>query len=252
MIDSLEILKRLMIIGDSGPIYNEFVYDGVVREPWNAWSSLFFFIPVIYWVWRLKGEYNNHKILVVVLPLLFLNGLGSTLFHALRSHQFFLLLDGLPGALMSVTLATYFWTRILKKWYWGLLCVIGFYALAVFTMFSLSGIPGFRYFILNISYFFVGCALLIPVLIQLYRLKFRLWPSVALTLFFLVVALVCRSLDYPTPNPFPEMLPQGTHFLWHITSSMAVFSLGFFIYSTNQYERTGELGTFFRKKNKVG
>jgi hemolysin III len=248
MIDSLEIVKRQLIIGDSGPIYNEFIHDAVVHEPWNAYSSLFFFIPVIYWVWRLKGEYRNHKILVAVLPLLFLNGLGSTLFHAFRSHQFFLLLDGLPGSLMSITLSTYFWTRIVKKWYFGFLCVLGFYGLAVLTIFGLSGIPGFRYFALNIGYFFVGCSLLIPVLIQLYRLKFKLWESVVLTLFFLIVALVFRSLDYPTANPFPETLPQGTHFLWHIFSSLAVFSLGFFIYSTNHYERTGRFGSLFKEK----
>lgn len=248
IIDSLEISNRKAIISDTGPIYNEFVHDAVIHEPWNAFSSLFFFIPIIYWIWRLKGEYQNHKILVAVLPLLFLNGLGSTLFHAFRSHQGFLLLDWLPSSIMSIILSAYFWTKIVKKWYFGILIVLAFYVSAYLTIMGLSNIPWFRHFSINVSYFFIGCSFLIPLIVQIYRNKFKLWLSVVVTIFSLMAALACRSLDYPTPNPFPELLPQGTHFLWHVFSSIAVFSLGFFIYSTNRFEQTGSFAKFLKAK----
>lgn len=249
MIDSLEIARRMAVIQDSGPIYNEFVHDATVHEPWNAYSSLIFFIPVIFWIWRLRGEYGKNAIIVALLPLLFLNGLGSTLFHAFRTYQAFLLLDWLPAAIMSFTLASYFWTKIWKKWYWGVLSVLAFYFLAFFAIALTSMFTNVGSFAPNIGYFFIGCCIFIPILLVLRRNNFRFWGYVVSTIIFLVLALACRTLDYPTPNPFPETLPQGTHFLWHVFSSFAVFSLGFFIYFTNQYERGEEIGKIFRKKS---
>ena len=88
----------------------------------------------------------------------------------------------------------------------------------------------------SIGYFFTGAAFLVPVIIDLKRNHWKYVRLYLLSLFFLVLALLFRILDYPTPNPFP-WLPQGTHFLWHITSSLAVFTLGFYIYNTTDRNR---------------
>jgi len=234
MVDSLEIARRFKLILDNGPIYNEFVHDSVVREPWNAYSSLFFFIPVLFWVWRLWGEFDNNRIFIVILPLLFLNGLGSTLFHAFRDEPLFLLLDWLPASMMSFTLSAYFWTKVIGRWYWGIICVIGFYVFAIFTISTISLRLPHASFAPNIGYFFVGCSLLVPLIILLRRQAYAYVYYVLFTFIFLGLALLFRTLDYPTPNPIPELLPQGTHFLWHIFSSFAVFTLGFFIYKSNK------------------
>lgn len=230
MIDSLEILQRRQLIFDSGPIYNEFHHDALIHEPWNAISSLIFFIPVIYWVIVLNGKFKQHKIFLFILPLLFLNGLGSTLFHAFRSHQFFLILDWLPATIMSIVVATYFWSLVLKKWYWGLIAVFSFYGLGKIIIELLQGMPRLEHIAPNIGYFFVGCTIFLPLCIQLFRTKFKHAYLVFLSMLFLAAALTFRSLDFPTPNPAPDLLPQGTHFLWHILSSFAVFSLGYYIY----------------------
>lgn len=214
-------------------MYNEFQHHTLIHEPWNALSSLAFFIPVIYWFFILRGQFKQHPIFMILLPLLFLNGLGSTLFHAFRAHQFFLILDWLPASIMSITLATYFWTLILKKWYFGLLAVTGFYGSSMLIVELLDGTPRLREIAPNIGYFFVGCALFLPLLIHLFRTKFKYAYLVMLSFTFLGLALLFRSIDFPTPNPFPSILPQGTHFLWHIFSSFAVFSLGYFIYYLN-------------------
>lgn len=91
MIDSLELIHRKEQIFDRGPMYNEFVHDALIHEPWNAYSSLFFFIPVIFWLIYLRGKYRTYGIITALLPVLFLNGLGSTLFHAFRASNWFLL-----------------------------------------------------------------------------------------------------------------------------------------------------------------
>ncbi len=237
MLDSLEIAKRLSVIKDDGPIYNEFVHDATVHEPWNAYSSLFFFIPILFWIWRLKGHYHQHKIIVAVLPLLFLNGLGSTLFHAFRNQSIFLFLDSVPASLMSITLSIYFWTKIVRRWYYGLAIVTAFYTTAIFITLGLASIKSVSSFAPNIAYSFVGITLFLPIILLLFRMKFRFAVFPILTALFLLLALFFRILDYPTTNPFPDLLPQGTHFLWHIFSSFAVFSLGFFIFHTNNWIR---------------
>jgi len=234
MIDSLELVHRKQQIFDHGPMYNEFVHDALIHEPWNAYSSLCFFIPVVFWLIYLRGKYRTYGIITALLPLLFLNGLGSTLFHAFRASNWFLLLDWLPAALMTLILSIYFWHRITHKVWKAIGVVLGFYVLA-FTMVkvlslqtSLSG-P-------SIGYFFTGAAFLVPVVIDLKRNQWKHVGLYLLSLLFLVLALLFRILDYPTPNPF-TWLPQGTHFLWHGTSSLAVFTLGFYIYKTTNENR---------------
>jgi len=234
MIDSLELVHRKQQIFDHGPMYNEFVHDTLIHEPWNAYSSLCFFIPVIFWLIYLRGKYRTYGIITALLPLLFFNGLGSTLFHAFRASNWFLLLDWLPAALMTLILSIYFWYRVTQKLWKAISVVGGFYALA-FTMVKIlsqqTGLSG-----PSIGYFFTGAAFLVPVIIDLKRNQWKHAGLYVVSLFFLVLALLFRILDYPTPNPFP-WLPQGTHFLWHVTSSLAVFTLGFYIYKTTNETR---------------
>lgn len=229
MLDSLEIAERQELIHDSGPFYHEFHAEGTLLEPWNALSSLVFFIPIIYWLFRLRGEYKDHLIIVTMLPLLFLNGLGSTLYHAFRNSEFFLLLDWLPASIMSFLLAAYFWTHVWHKWYWGILSVIGINVSGTLIIELFRHLPQFEQFAPNLGYLFVGISIFLPVLILLYRYNFKYAYLIGLSILFLSLSLLFRSLDYPTPNLFP-WLPQGTHFLWHIFSSFAVFSLGYYVY----------------------
>ena len=231
MVDSLEIIKRRALIHDNGPVYNEFVHDHLIREPWNAYSSLFFFIPVFFWLWFLRGKYREHAFIVALLPLLFLNGLGSTLFHAFRSSNFFLVLDWLPAAIMSFSLSVFFWTRIVRKVYLAVAIVLGFYAFGIGAVMLLKEIVHISS--PSVGYFFSGAAFLIPVIIDLVRHRGRFAGWYFASLGFLLASLAFRILDYPTPNPFP-WLPQGTHFLWHVFSSFAVFTLGMYIYKTKK------------------
>jgi len=229
VLDSTEIITREALIHDNGPFYHEFHADATVLEPWNAFSSLVFFIPVIYWIIRLRGEYRQHMVIVSILPLLFMNGLGSTLYHAFRSSQFFLYLDWVPASITTFILASYFWTQVWKKWYWGILSVLSINFLGMLVTQLFRNTPNFEQFAPNIGYFIVGCAIFAPVLIQLIKHKFKYAYLVGLSILFLSLSLLFRTLDYPTPNQFP-WLPQGTHFLWHIFSSFAVFSMGYYIY----------------------
>jgi hypothetical protein len=234
MLDSLEIAIRDIHIHDGGPYYHEFISDAVIKEPWNAYSSLFFFVPIIYWIWKLRGVYKDHLIIITTLPFLFLNGLGSTLYHAFRSEPMFLYLDSVPASLMSIIISIYFWTKIVVKWYLAVLIVASFYGAGILSLNLLLLLPSCKEMGPNIAYLFVGAAFLIPLLLYLRKINFQHGKYVLYTFFFLIMALLCRISDHPNTNPIPEIIPQGTHFMWHIFSALAVFSLGYFIYYSSR------------------
>lgn len=215
-------------------MYHEFIADAFVKEPWNAYSSLFFIVPVIFWIIRLKGEYRQNWVILLTLPFLFMNGLGSTLYHAFRNSNLFLLMDFMPAIALCIIVATYFWTKILGKWYWGFLIIISAYGLAGVIMNLVVPILGRS--VGNLGYLTIGIAFLLPAVIGLIKNHYYKWKLLFTGILLLSAALVFRSIDYPTPNPFPNLLPQGTHFLWHIFSALSVFSLGYYIYFLNQLE----------------
>jgi hemolysin III len=220
VIDAQDFIK------DSGPLYHEFHAHDFIKEPWNAFSSLFFLVPVAFWIWRIHGQYRKYAMITALLPLLAMNGIGSTLYHAFRASDVALVLDSLPAMLMNLFLAWYMWNQVLKKAFLSGIMVIGFYAVAFTTMIMLQ--PYLNEMAGNLGYLMIGLSIIIPSIIFLFRTDFYRWYLLVGTFVLLGIALTFRSLDYPTPNPFPELLPMGTHFLWHITSALAVFTMGFY------------------------
>ncbi|MDT8308780.1 MAG: ceramidase domain-containing protein [Bacteroidales bacterium] len=227
MINLLFILHK-QFINDFGPLYFEFQPDAYIKEPWNAFSSLFFLIPVIYWVWKLRGSYKKYLIITALLPLLFLNGIGSTLYHAFRASNVFLFLDSIPAALMNLLLAGYMWYKLLRNPWKAAGIVALFYVSGIAAMFILH--KWFTVGSANIFYFMVGICIFTPTIIYLTKTKFYKWKLLASTVLLLSFALLFRSLDHPSQNFLLEILPMGTHFLWHIFSALAVFTFGYYIW----------------------
>jgi len=208
-----------------GHQYTEYHPDLLIQQPWNAITSLFFFIPVAYWGSKLRGRYKDYPILTTILPLAFLNGVGSTLWHSNDQMGIFALLDALPPLVMMLILTTYFWKFTLGKWGAAIFIMVGFLVtnIAVMVWASRSGSSLGA----NLYYLLMGFMVAIPIVRVLVRTKGQGWRLIALTVFFLIAALTFRLID--SPNPFPETLPQGTHFLWHLVSALAYFPLGYFL-----------------------
>lgn len=234
----LKINNPRDFILDSGPLYHEFHAEALIKEPWNAFSSLFFLVPVIFWLWKLRGQYSKYLIITLLLPLLFLNGVGSSIYHAFRAYQWALLMDWMPAFLMNLILAYYMWYLVSKRIWVAIILVLLFYAAAILTMVSLADY--LKEMTANLGYLIIGFSLIIPSFIFLYRTRFYKWYLLIGTFVFLGLALLFRSLDYPTPNPFPELLPQGTHFLWHLVSALAVFTMGYYFYFIRNKEMFNE------------
>ena len=136
---------------DGGPIYAETDLSGFIAEPWNALSSLAIVLPAIYWAIKLKGQVRTYTFIYYCVPLLFLGGTGSTLFHAFRAHRGFLMMDWMPTAILMLSVSIYFWYKVLNQVWHVPIVIIGSFVLRIgfFALF-----PNLR--TINANYFFTG------------------------------------------------------------------------------------------------
>jgi len=224
MPDSLVISHLRSIIQDSGPIYAEsLLHEGeAIFEPWNAFSSLLIAAPAIYWAWRLRGQYRKYWFLALCMPFLFLNGMGSTFFHATRSSNLLLLMDFLPAAIVTLMVSIYLWAKALPKG-WMVVPVILVSAGLRFMAFRFVDPP----LSINLSYLVGGLTFLIPLVILLRRTQFKGLGYIIATIGAFAVALLCRQIDLDTIH----ILPMGTHFLWHAFTGIGGFMMGAYLYS---------------------
>lgn len=232
-------------IHDHGPHYYEFHEDLWIKEPWNAGSSVFFLVPVIYWYWRLRGQYKDHRIMMIILPFLAINGIGSTLYHAFRNSDVFLIMDGAPAAIMSLIVTYYFWYLLFPRWYIPGLILLGSFVLRGFMFWGVSegviAIP--RQQAVNLSYFITGVMIILPTLMILLKTRWYKWELIFASVILLSLALLFRVLDtYDDPG-----LPMGTHWLWHIVSAFSVFTLGYYLV----YLKRKELKPYIPKRQKA-
>lgn len=217
-------------IPDGGPVYQETDLHHLIVEPWNAISSLAFLIPVIYWLIRLKGSYKAHPFLVYCMPLLFLGGAGSTLYHAFRNSSLLLLMDLLPIFILTLSVGIYLWYKILPKRWYVILVILAFIGLRFPVFLFMEGKVA-----INTSYVITGVMMFLPLLIFLVRTRMFGLKLLILTVLFFALALFFREIDSTSLS----FLPTGTHWLWHIFCSSGVFPLAEFLYRISGMEVSG-------------
>ncbi|WP_421764312.1 ceramidase domain-containing protein [Ekhidna sp.] len=206
---------------DGGPIYAETDLTTFIAEPWNALSSLAIVLPPLYWAFKLKWDFKNYAFIYFLIPLLALGGIGSFLYHAFRTSNFLLWMDVLPTAIVTVAVSIYFWDRILPKRWLAISIVVPF----IFIRFAILSYYGGQLAI-NINYFLTGFIIFSPILFYLSRHQYKHLSSIVLSVFFLILSLLFRRLDFS----IAEFLPMGSHFLWHIFSGIGAFYLAKYLY----------------------
>ena len=208
---------------DKGPFYTETDFSNLIVEPWNAISSLLFLIPALYWAFKVRNSLKEYWFLALCVPLLILGGLGSTFFHAFRSSRLLLYMDVLPILVLTIAVSAYFWHKVFNHW---LITVV----IMVFVYFLRNLVFELDYFskhtAINVSYAIGGVAIFLPILIVLIRTSFRKVKVAVISVLLFILALFFREIDARTLN----LLPMGTHFLWHATSATAAFFLAEYLY----------------------
>lgn len=212
---------------DGGPLYAETDPGRILVEPWNAISSLFIIIPAIYWLVRIRKDLPHFRFMLYCIPLIILGGTGSTLFHAFRAHRFFLFLDIVPTAMLTLALSIYFWLKILRKWWHILLIIIPVFLARVIFFRNLP-----QHIAINISYAITGFITALPLIFLLLKTRFYRLTDITGTLISFMLALFFRQID-AEEIPF---LPMGTHFLWHVFSGPGAYFILSYLYFLRKRE----------------
>ncbi|KOS04882.1 hypothetical protein AM493_01615 [Flavobacterium akiainvivens] len=210
---------------DGGMLYAETNLEHTFPEPLNMITSCFFLAIALYWTYKLWGKARQHTYLTVALILLYIGGIGGTIYHGLRQWNFFIMMDWMPIMLLCVSAGVYFIAR-LTRWYYAVLFVVLYLAFMIFARRYFSEEGNIQLFI-NINYAILAGMVLLPVLAYLMSTKFKNGMWVGLALLAFVLALTFRVAD-----PWGWM-SFGTHFLWHTFGAIAAFCMFQYLYLIN-------------------
>ena len=218
---------------DRGPIYLETVMGRFPVEPWNTASNLLFLALIVWWTWRLvRDGIGPHRFIAGALPVLFIGWAGGTIYHATRSANIWLFLDIGPIALLVVATAAFFWRHVRLTWLAVPLVVLGPTA-AVMGAIAALGLP--RVMGPMIGYPMMALSLLLPVLWNLARERWADGFLVLGALAVFVFAVLSRSFD---ARLSADLLPMGTHWLWHSLGAGAVQLLITYIWRSDLRQAT--------------
>lgn len=206
------------------PVYCETAHPWMgIAEPVNFFTNALILLAALCATLRILRDKPDHAAgLWLLVVLLYATGVGSALWHGLRTH-WALRLDSLSGLFFLLALvglwAGQLWGRLA-----GWLSVIGFVALAAALLWlSLRLMGGVATALRPVMFvpFFAGVVAVGAVLI---RASFRragrgaAWLG-TLTVLCGVAAATARSLDIEVC----PVLPIGSHFLWHGFLALAAY-----------------------------
>lgn len=225
--------SNILFVPDDGPVYRETTdLSLLIVEPWNAWSSLTFLVPVLIFLWQLRGRYSEYGFIVwFCCPLLVLGGLGSTFFHAFRTSSLLLLMDAIPIIVLVLGISVWMWLKVLPKKIQLVWVLLLFFGLTVLSGMFLHGQDR-----ISAGYFFRGWMLLLPCYLFLRKTQFRNASGlfIAIAIAFFSLALLFRFLDEKIELTF---MPWGTHWLWHVSTAFGAYFLGKYLIR-NAYVKT--------------
>lgn len=210
---------------DGGILYAETNMHRLFPEPLNAITSCFFLGIAIYWTFKLWGNFKEHRFLTTALILLYIGGVGGSVYHGLRQWSVFIMMDWLPIMLLCVSAGIYFMSKLMR-WYFAIMIVALYVGLQFFFRNVLM--VSDPHFYININYAMMAALVLLPVLAYLIRTNWLHGKWVGIALIAFICALTFRIADKWLLADF------GTHFLWHTFGAIASFCMFNFIYLVNQ------------------
>ena len=215
---------------DHGHFYRETNLSHFIVEPWNAWSSLTFLIPAIYFIWQIRKSGEKHTFMLwFACPLLILGGFGSTFYHAFRASFWLILADVLPILILVLGVSIRTWMKVLKPKWLVIPVVVLFFLLTFATIRFFEGQDR-----VSAGYIIRGTMLLLPFVLYLRQPGIRLRLYVLYTGLFLGLALSFRYID---DKILISWMSWGTHWLWHVSTAVAAWFLGEFILQNDRSAR---------------
>ena len=138
-----------------------------------------------------------------------MGGIGGTLYHGLRTHRLFLLLDVLPILILAISTVYWFVGRMSRSaWMAPVYTFGGLIGIIAVVRLIRTALPdGFRGPV--VGYGMLGVFVIVPMVLFVVRTRFRDAALVFTAIACFVVGMFFRAVDRSW------LLPMGTHFLWH-------------------------------------
>jgi len=206
---------------DSGPIYQETLAGRLPVEPFNTYSNIFFLIIIIYFSFKVYSDYRHHRFLAWSLPVLFMGFVGGTVYHATRSHDFWMYLDWLPIIILCLAVSVYYTAKMQVK----RSSKIWFIVVILFLVFGVRMLPWDETVQTSIGYVGTALGLILPVIAYFLTTRSNNWGYILVAFLTFGLAISFRVMD-----GFINVMPMGTHWLWHSFGALSVFFLITFIY----------------------
>jgi hypothetical protein len=209
-----------------------------IAEPWNTVTASFFIFIAVAWLWRLRGRYRDYPFVSSCMPILLTGGIGGTLYHGTRLplHAFgytlkvYFLLDVVPIQLLGLAGGGYMAFRCFDRLPRAsrvllILALLVFYAALNQLFFSALG-PMNRQLSINLSYASLATIVLAPIVLVLWRTRFRHGGWVVSGLVSFGIAWFFRLVDQYS-GTYTRL---GTHWLWHTFGAISTAAVIQFFY----------------------
>lgn len=227
-------MNNSVVPGDFGPTYRETIpgllTGGYPVEPWNTYSNLVFLLLAAHLSIITRFDYKKYPLVVISLPILLIGWIGGTVYHGTRSHSVWLIMDFVPISILSLSAAFSFWNRLTKRWY---------FSIPLLLVVALSGrligrvLSNDRTVKISLGYVSLAMTLLFPLAVIVVRSAPKeIWSILAIVVSF-STAIFFRIADKE------NLLPMGTHWLWHIFGGVAVWFLMLLVVRLNDHEPLG-------------
>jgi len=192
--------------------YCERVGNNFYSEPANALSNIAFFFFAFLTYSLLKKHKIKSSSYWFLFSLIILIGTGSTLWHSFR-NPFTGALDAVPIYIFLLSFLYLLIRKLTSKKYTPLILVSAFLLSQVVASFA------FPDFLNGSIRYFVSAATFLTSFYWLYKKQGFINKSLLTSLIVFSVAILFRSID----NSVCSQFQLGTHFLWHIFTSMAAY-----------------------------
>ncbi len=217
----VQLLSLLSFPQDSGPIYQETVNGRFPIEPYNTYSNILFLGIIIYFAFKVYKDFKHHRFLAYCLPVLLLSYIGGTVYHATRSHDFWMYLDWLPIIFLCFGVSVYFTVKLKTSWKGRFLLIL----IVLLLVVGVRLIPWAQNVKTSIGYVATAVGLLLPIFVYMYTQHLKHWDMILFAVLSFIAAISFRVMD-----GFIYIMPMGSHWLWHSFGALSVFFLMNYIY----------------------
>lgn len=194
-------------------------------EPANAYSSMIICVWGLIAVWLVQRRAPWAWWLFLACALLITNGVGSTLWHGLRT-QWSLLLDWLPAVIFVMVIA-FLWARLVAPLWQAIGLIVFLLAPVVIVRTIIAVAPELLSQVAQLRipggpFGFIALFIVMGVAWLYFRTRPHDRTAANVGVFAVVFALV--ALTFRSGDAWAcEHLGFGSHFLWHISLSTAAF-----------------------------